>query len=71
MSALTDAQELLEAYRTAEIAILKNQAYTIKDRTFTRADLRWVQAERRRLEALVPQLSSGGIRSTRGLPRDL
>lgn len=67
---LVEAQEMYSLYIEAEKVILKNQSYTIKDRTYTRADLRTVVAERRRWAEVCTQLTSGGIRSKRGLPRD-
>ncbi len=69
---LTQKKALLTEYLAAERKILRGQSYTIKDRTMTRADLRWVQAERRRLSEEI-QAEEGGrrIRSKRSVPREL
>ena len=40
---LAEAKEQLAAYLSAEIAVLKNQAYTIKDRSFRKADLKEIR----------------------------
>jgi hypothetical protein len=74
MAAMTLAQyrARLAEYRTAETAILKGQSYTIKDRTLTRANLKNVQYEIRRLISVIDGLERGGtIRCRRGVPRDL
>jgi len=69
---LTQKKSLLAEYLKAETKILKGQSYTIKDRTLERADLRWVQAERRRLsEEIEAEEGSRKIRSRRAVPRDL
>ena len=69
---LTEVKERLAAYLAAEVSILKSQSYTIKDRTLTRADLRYVQAEIRRLQTLVDQMEAGGsARVRRVIPRDI
>lgn len=68
---LTTAEEMLRLYIAAEKKILLNQSYTIKDRTFTRADLRTVTAERRRWQSIVDSLlSGGGMKVRRVLFRD-
>jgi hypothetical protein len=67
---IADAKERLANYLLAEAKILKGQSYQIKDRTLTRADLRWVQNEIRRLQAEVTRLEGGGMRVKRGVPRD-
>jgi hypothetical protein len=68
---VSEAQTMLNLYINAEKAILKNQSYTIKDRTFTRADLRTVAAERRRWQSIVDSLlGGGGMRVRRVLFRD-
>lgn len=36
-------QSRLTAYLDAEKAVLKNQSYTIGTRTYTRANLKWIQ----------------------------
>lgn len=67
---LATAQEMLDLYIAAEKAVLKNQAYTIKDRTFTRANLAVIAKERARWQLIVDGLSGRGIRVRRGIPRD-
>ena len=69
---LTEAEEMLTLYITAEKAVLKGQAYSIGDRSLTRADLRWIAEERRKWETKVEQLSSSRTGPTvkRILPRD-
>lgn len=61
-TAMTLAQKraLLVKYIAAEEKILQGQEYTIKDRSLTRADLRWVQSERRRLEEEISAMSKSG-----------
>ena len=54
---LAQAEELLLLYIAAEKAILTGQAYTILDRSLTRADLKEVRAERKELSSLVEQLT--------------
>jgi len=68
---LATAQEMLNAYIEAEKTVLKNQSYTIKDRTFTRANLGIIARERARWQQVVDSLSGRGIRVRRSLPRDL
>lgn len=58
-------QALLNEYYKAEKAILRGQAYTIKDRSLTRADLRWVQSERRKLEQELAVVSDNGSMKVR------
>lgn len=48
---MTTTAELLQLYVDAEAKILKGQSYRMGDRWVTRADLQFVQAERRRLQA--------------------
>ena len=55
---LAEAQELYAAYLEAERVILKNQTYTVGAQTFQKADLRTVQAERKRLAQVITQLSA-------------
>lgn len=62
---------MLNLYITAEKAVLKSQSYTIKDRTFERADLKTITAERRRWQGIVDSLlSGGGMKVRRVLFRD-
>lgn len=67
---LSQAQETLALYRTAEQKILRGQSYTIGDRNLTRADLRWVQSGIKQYQGIVQKLTSGGIRVTRAVPMD-
>jgi len=71
MATTAEIQARLNRYLEAETAILKNQSYTIGTRTYTRAHLRWVQEEIRRLQAqLTGSSSSGTMRTRRILFRD-
>jgi hypothetical protein len=55
---LAQAQEMLDAYLAAEVALLTGgQEYSIKDRTFKRGDLATVQAGVERWENKVKELS--------------
>ena len=67
----SDKQILLNEYIAAERALLRGQAYTIKDRSLTRADLRWIQEGRKRLEEEIAALTGeGSIKMKRVLFRD-
>ncbi len=68
---LAEAQEMYRLYIAAEKAVLKNQAYTIRDRTYTRANLEQIAKERSKWGAIVKKLSRGGARVRRVLPIDL
>lgn len=67
---LATAQEMLSLYIEAEKTVLKNQSYTIKDRTYTRANLAVIAKERARWQQIVDALSGRGIRVRRAVPRD-
>lgn len=67
---LAQAQEMLDLYIAAEIAVLKGQAYTIKDRTLTRANHASIVRERKYWQRMVDSLSGGSIRVRRVVPRD-
>ncbi len=68
---IAQKQALLNKYIAAEEAILRGQEYTIKDRSLTRADLRWVQSERKRLDEELSLATAGGsIRPRKILFRD-
>jgi hypothetical protein len=67
---LETAREMLALYIEAEQTVLKNQSYTIKDRTFTRANLAIITRERAKWQQMVDGLSGHGIRSRRAVPRD-
>jgi hypothetical protein len=60
------AQEMLNLYLEAEKAILVNQSYTVKNRTFTRANLDEVVKERKYWQSYV--LSLSGHKSIRIIP---
>jgi hypothetical protein len=63
---------MLTLYIDAEKHVLQGQSYTIKDRTLTRADLATITKERRRWQALVDSLTSGGsVRVRRVIPMDI
>lgn len=70
MSILASKQSRLEMYKQAEAACLKNQSYTIKDRTYTRADLAVIARTIKSLENDIAQLQNGGMRVSRIVPRD-
>lgn len=73
MTGMTIAQKqtLLNEYIAAEKAVLRGQAYSIKDRSLTRADLRWIKDGRRQLEEEIAQMSAeGGVQAKRILFRD-
>lgn len=68
---IAQKQTLLNEYLAAEKAVLRGQAYTIKDRSLTRADLRWIQQERKNLETEIAGMAnSGSIKVRRVLFRD-
>lgn len=57
------ANEMLALYLEAEKSILTNQSYTIKNRTFTRANLSEVVTERKKWQQYIDQINgTGGIR---------
>lgn len=67
---LLEAQEMYAAHSAAVLIVLKNQSYTIKDRTYERADYAaLLKGQKYWLERVI-QLTAGGIKSTRALPRD-
>jgi hypothetical protein len=70
---LEQKQELLDAYRAAEIALVTgNQEAAIAGRSWKKADLRALQSERRRLESEILDLAnaaSGGSRLITVIPR--
>lgn len=74
---LTDKKALYSEYLNAERAILGSaQEYTMGSRRLRRADLPYIQAEKRKLEKEIPELEavvSGKSRrkSLRVTPRDL
>lgn len=74
---LNNKKILLEAYQAAEISILQGaQSYKIGSRELTRADLKEVREERKRLENEVIEIenvinNNGRRRVFRITPRDL
>ena len=66
---ILEKKELLAQYQLAEIAILKGQSYTIKDRTLDRANLSAVQKGKKELEQAIYLLEHGGIQVKLGVPR--
>jgi hypothetical protein len=67
---VAEVQAEITLYETAQTAILQGQAYTIKDRSLTRANLGTVLKRLKELRALLDNLQRGGIRMRRGVPRD-
>ena len=69
---LAEAQEMLQLHKAALKAVLLNQSYTIKDRSYTRADLRSIQSGIDKWGDIVAQIQFGGAsRVRRVIPRDL
>lgn len=66
---LLSLKERLVAYQAAEIAILKNQSYTIKDMTYERANLQTVKDTIRDLSSQIATLERGGIFVQLAIPR--
>jgi len=70
---ITVAQDMLNQYIAAEKAVLQGQAYTIGNRSLTRANLNAIREGRKEWEAIVEQLSTvggGSMRVRRIVPRD-
>ena len=67
---LLEMKERLAQYLAAEVAILKSQSYTIKDRTFERANLREVRQAIKDLQNQIKLKERGGKRVRKILPRD-
>lgn len=66
---MTD-EELLALYDAAlEAILIRGQSYTIGDRTLTRADVRWITAERDKVRRRVNRKARGGIRMRYGTPQ--
>lgn len=70
---IAEAREMYRLYIEAEKAVLKNQSYTIKDRTVTRANLSSIREGRdfwkKKLDALTGA-SGVGMKPRRILFRD-
>jgi hypothetical protein len=62
---LSQAEQHLNEWLSADSAVAKGQAYSLGGRTFTRADAREIRENIRYWQQLVKQLSRGGVR-TRG-----
>ena len=68
---LAQKQALLRQYIAAEQAVLRGQSYAIKDRSLTRADLRWIQSGRKKLEEEIAAMGDGAsVKAKRILFRD-
>ncbi len=67
---IAEKTALLAEYQKAELAVLKNQSYTIKDRTLTRANMSHIVKEKRRLQNEIAKLQGGGMTTRLGFPRD-
>lgn len=66
-----ELQARLALYKEAERKILQNQSYTIGTRTYTRANLKWIQDGIKDLEnAIAAAKGTGTIRVRRALFRD-
>lgn len=59
---MTTAQQMLEFYIEAEIAVLGGQSITRNGRTWTKADLRTIQTGRREWEKKVRQQRGGSMK---------
>lgn len=70
---LAQAENMLSLYLTAEQKVLIGQAYSIGDRSLTRADLKWIAQERKKWEDKVKDLTNSrtGPSIKRVLPRDV
>lgn len=67
---LIKKKDLLVEYQTAELAVLKGaQSYTIKDRTFDRANLKQIVSAKKQLENEIALLERGGRKVSRIVPR--
>ena len=67
---IAEMKERLAQYLLAEAAVLKSQSYTIKDRTFERANLREIRKAIKDLQTQIELARRGGKRVRRILPRD-
>lgn len=67
---LVEMKERLAQYLLAEVAVLKSQSYTIKDRTFERANLREIRQAIKDLQNQITLAERGGKRVRKILPRD-
>lgn len=65
---LTTLQERLTRYIAAETKILSGQAYSIGNRSLTRADLKEVRAEIIYLYSEIAKLQGGSIKLQRVVP---
>lgn len=65
MATQAEIQARLNKYLEAETAILKNQSYTIGTRTYTRANLKWVQDQIALLQGQLSSLVNGGSMKVR------
>lgn len=65
MATTAEIQARLNRYLAAEIAILKNQSYTIGTRTYTRANLKWIQDQIKELQGELAGITNGGTMRVR------
>jgi hypothetical protein len=63
---LTQAEQHLNEWLSADSAVAKGQAYSLGGRTFTRADAREIRENLRYWQQMVKQLGRSGVR-TRGV----
>lgn len=61
---VVEARGMIAEYIKAEKAVLKNQSYTIKDRTYTRANLTSIRNGRKEWEKILGQLTGTSGRMT-------
>lgn len=62
---LAQAQEHLDAWRAADLAVAKGQAYSVGSRSVTRADAREIRTNVEYWERRVNELSQGGAGGAR------
>jgi hypothetical protein len=60
---LSQAEQHLNEWLSADSAVAKGQAYSLGGRTFTRADAREIRENLRYWQQMVKQLASGGVRA--------
>lgn len=71
MATTAEIQARLNLYLAAEIRVLKNQTYTIGTRTFTMANLKWIQDQIKKLKSeLLGSAGLGTMNTRRVLFRD-
>jgi hypothetical protein len=69
---LEEAAEMYAAYKAAELAVLKSQAYSIGNRSYTFADLEEIRKGKKQALSDLQTLSRGNkIRCQGVVPRDI